>query len=57
MTRAVRVMEGLCLMGRVAGWGQVRLLMSDGAAERTSVKTSGFRFKPVRRAQQVRVQG
>ena len=28
--------------------GQVRLLMSEGAAGRTSVKTSGFRFKPVR---------
>ena len=38
-------------MGCGAGWGQVRLLMSEGAAGRTSVKTSGFRFKPVRGVQ------
>ena len=36
-----------CLTGRCAD-GQVRLLMSEGAAGRTSVKTAGFRFKPVR---------
>ncbi len=33
-----------------AAAAQVRLLMSEGAAGRTSVKTDGFCFKPVRAA-------
>ena len=40
-----------CLDGTLCWVGQVRLLMSEGAAGRTSVKTSGFRFKPVRGVQ------
>ncbi len=37
-------------MSGAAVTAQVRLLMSEGAAGRTSVKTDGFRFKPVRTA-------
>lgn len=50
MHRVMRIMEGLPNLDTVLG-GQVRLLMSEGAAGRTSVKTCGFRFKPVRGVQ------